>query len=67
MFGNPQDILAILAGAALIFGAGGSAVARKVRPGQQQSTPPEGSPPEISDPAAATEKSQMNEHSDSPR
>lgn len=30
MFGNPQDIIAILAGAALIFGAGGAAVRNAV-------------------------------------
>jgi len=30
MFGNPQDIVAILAGAALIFGTGGAIVRGKL-------------------------------------
>jgi len=46
MTGNPQDILAILAGAALIFGAGGNAVrARIAKPHPHPSEPtPETAP-----------------------
>ncbi len=50
MTGNPQDILAILAGAALIFGAGGSAVrARLAKPR------PPGDEPSPEDPPATSE------------
>lgn len=42
MFGNPQDIVAIIAGAALIFGAGGAAIrARTVKPEERTPEPPE--------------------------